>query len=299
MSEKDCKYVCSRGILGSCDVKSMVPVSSIHQLYQYDWSKLTPGCSIYVCNLAIPHFVKIFPEIKYPFVLVSGDCDECCPYEIFVTEYNFTTFIESPKIIHWFSQNLVIEHPKMTQLPIGLDYHTMTISPMWGKQISPIEQETQLIHIRENALPWNARKCMIYSNFHFSTSTKFAKDRLNAIAEIPKELIFYEPIQVERAKSWENQCEYTFVASPHGGGLDCHRTWEALCLGCIVIVKTSPLDKMYEGLPVWIVSDWANITQELLEYIIETFQEKTFQYEKLTMKYWMDLIVNMGLCNQA
>ena len=299
MSEKDCKYVCSRGILGSCDVKSTVPVSSIHQLYQYDWSKLKPGCSIYVCNSAIPHFVQMLGHVSCPFVLVSGDCDECCPYEIFVSDYNFTTFIESEKIIHWFSQNLVIEHPKMTKMPIGLDYHTMVVSPMWGKQISPAEQEKILVELREHSLPFSKRKCMIYSNFHFSTSTKFAKDRLNAIAEIPKDLIFYEPVHIERAKSWKNQCEYVFVASPHGNGLDCHRTWEALCLGCIVIVKTSPLDKMYDGLPVWIVNNWHDITQELLEYILETFQEKTFQYEKLTMKYWMNLIVNMGLCNQA
>ena len=37
---------------------------------------------------------------------------------------------------------------------------------------------------------------------------------------------------------------YAFIVSPHRNGLDCHRTWEALVLGCIPIVKTSPIDDL-------------------------------------------------------
>jgi hypothetical protein len=53
---------------------------------------------------------------------------------------------------------------------------------------------------------------------------------------------------------------HAFVASPHGNGLDCHRTWEALALGCIPIVKRSPIDKVFQGLPVWIVGSWKEVT---------------------------------------
>ena len=44
-----------------------------------------------------------------------------------------------------------------------------------------------------------------------------------------------------------------------GNGLDCHRTWELLYLGCIVITRTSPLDPLFEGLPVVIVRDWEEV----------------------------------------
>ena len=35
---------------------------------------------------------------------------------------------------------------------------------------------------------------------------------------VPKELVFYEPLQVSRYKSHEHQLEYQFVLSPFGGG---------------------------------------------------------------------------------
>ena len=79
-------------------------------------------------------------------------------------------------------------------------------------------------------------------------------------------------MKIERYQSWMKQIGYAFVASPHGNGLDCHRTWEALCLGCIPIVKTSPLDDLYEGLPVLIVGEWRDICENLLLETIENFK---------------------------
>jgi hypothetical protein len=84
--------------------------------------------------------------------------------------------------------------------------------------------------------------------------------------------------------------QYTFVISPHGNGLDCHRTWEALVLGCIPIVKSSGLDPLFEGLPVWIVSQWDEVTRESMDYIVNTFRTKSFNYEKLKLSYWQNLL---------
>jgi hypothetical protein len=78
--------------------------------------------------------------------------------------------------------------------------------------------------------------------------------------------------------------------SPHGNGLDCHRTWEALALGCIVIVKTSGLDPLHIGLPVLIVKEWSEICKELLEETIQKFQKKPFNYSKMTLDYWVNKI---------
>jgi hypothetical protein len=80
--------------------------------------------------------------------------------------------------------------------------------------------------------------------------------------------------------------KYAFVLSPQGNGLDCHRTWEALCLGCIPIVKTSGLDPLFADLPVWIVKDWSEVTLDNMKQVIEDYKSKTFNYEKLTLNYW-------------
>ena len=120
-------------------------------------------------------------------------------------------------------------------------------------------------------------KC--YSNFHFLINSQDRKDALN---QVPKKLVFYEPNKLRRLHSWINMINYRFVLSPHGNGLDCHRTWEALILGCIPIVRTSALDPMYDGLPVLIVKNWSDITQDLLD----TFNPQT-NLEKLNTIYWI------------
>lgn len=288
MEENDCYFVSSRGILKSCDVKSDIPVSSIRQIYQYDWTKLNNGCTVYICNSAIPVFATVIHQLPCKIILISGDCDECCPMELFSKRIDFDSFIENENIIHWFSQNLIISHPKMTQIPIGLDYHTMTISNIWGSSISPFEQEKQLLNLRNTSRPFFERIPKIYANFHFSINTKFGKDRMDAIDQIPNDLIYYEPVIIDRYDSWKHQVEFTFIVSPHGNGLDCHRTWEALCLNCIVIVKASPLDGLYEGLPVLIIKEWSDITEVLLLETMDQYKNKIFKYEKLTLNYWTD-----------
>lgn len=292
MSENNCLNICSRGILKSCDIHSSTPISSIRELKDYDFSKLYDGCSIYICSSAIPQFSNMLFEINCNFILVSGDCDESCPNDLFASKEEFLTFIENPKIIHWYSQNCVLlEHEKLSQLPIGLDYHTMSYSNhSWGNMSSPIEQEQMINNIKAGAKPFYERIIKCYSNFHFSMGTKYAYDRIDAYNNIDRNLVYYEPNRVIREKSWQTQSMCAFVLSPHGNGLDCHRTWEALCLGCIPIVKTSPLDSMYNELPVLIVNDWKDITIELLQKTVDEYKGKEFRYEKLTLKYWMDMI---------
>src|SRR5690606_33447515 len=77
--------------------------------------------------------------------------------------------------------------------------------------------------------------------------------------------------------------------SPRGAGLDCYRTWEALLLGTIPIVKTSTLDAAYDGLPVLIVDDWKIIIKEFLEEKWKEMMEsrKKWHWEKLYRPYWM------------
>lgn len=292
MSENNCLNICSRGILKSCDIHSSTPISSIRELKDYDFSKLYDGCSIYICSSAIPQFSNMLFEINCNFILVSGDCDESCPNDLFASKEEFLTFIENPKIIHWYSQNcILLEHEKLSQLPIGLDYHTMSYSNhSWGNMSSPIEQEQMINNIKAGAKPFYERIMKCYSNFHFSMGTKYAYDRIDAYNNIDRNLVYYEPNRVIREKSWQTQSMCAFVLSPHGNGLDCHRTWEALCLGCIPIVKTSPLDSMYNELPVLIVNDWNDITIELLQKTVDEYKGREFRYEKLTLKYWMDMI---------
>lgn len=288
--ENNCQLHSSRGILKSCDLYPKNPISSFDKIINYTISNEKIKV-IYICNTAIKEFfLNLKKYIKGKFIVVSGDSDNPIPESHF-TESQFQKILSSKRLIHWFCQNLTYQHPKLTNLPIGMDYHTIYNSNIyWDSKKTPLQQETELLKIRGESSPFWRRKRLVYSNFHFSLSGKYCYDRRDAMSQIDKSLIYYEPNKKKRLDNWKTQSEYTFVASPHGNGLDCHRTWEALNLGCIVIVKTSPLDPMYRGLPVLIVKEWSDINQKLLNRTIVDFKSKQFNYDKLTLNYWKDLI---------
>lgn len=297
MSEKDNYFISSRGILKSCDFHSNTPMSSIRTMIGYNSINSikhihTP--SIYVTGSAVLYFVQnVLPSINFNFILVSGDCDENIPYDI-LNEQELNTLLENKYLKHWFSQNMTLKHSKITIIPIGLDYHTLTGLALWGPIASCKQQETTLKEIINKSKPFFERKIKCYSNFHFSMNTRLSYDRRDAIKQIDSNIIDYENKKINRIMTWYNQIQYAFVISPHGGGLDCHRTWEALCLGCIPIVKTSMIDDLYTELPVLIVNEWSDVTYNLLfetsnKYKIK-YMNNEFNMKKLSLSYWIEKI---------
>jgi len=269
------KYVSSHGILKLCDVHSHTPAFRT-TLDGYDFSELKEGCTLSLIVTIVPEFAKVLDKLPCRVILVTGDCDPTVPEGLFKTDEEFKNFIESDKIIHWFAQNCVGKHDKLSGIPIGVDYN------------SPLEEYMQ----KSNTRPFYERIIQCYSNFHLGTnaSKKYGYNRRDALDRIPSELLHKESTRVSHEDTFANQSKYAFVISPHGNGLDCHRTWEALVLGCIPIVKTSKIDYLYESLPVLIVKDWGDITKELLEKTVHDFKNRSFKLERITMKYWMDLI---------
>jgi hypothetical protein len=285
MSEAACEYVSSRGLMKSCDVYPSNPVSSTRRCYDYDWSALKPKSSVYIIGSSIPHFLQVaWPLIKVPFVLVTGDCDQSMPVDV-VSESQFKSMVEDPKLVAWFSQNLVLEHPKLHPIPIGMDYHTLSENKghSWGPNQTPQAQEQILKMLCERG-DKQERLPQAYCNFQFSMNTRYAEDRRDALRDLSAGVVHYEPKAVTRFITWANQSKFKFVASPFGGGLDCHRTWEALALHCIPILHSSPLDKMFEGLPVLLVNSWTEVTPELLQRGLKG------SMDKLQLSYWVALI---------
>ena len=63
-----------------------------------------------------------------------------------------------------------------------------------------------------------------------------------------------------------------FVISPSGNGPDCHRTWEAIYLGCVPVVLRSSLSEEFTtNLPILAVDHWSDFfnlsgEQKLIAY---------------------------------
>lgn len=295
--ENECYFVSSRGLLKSCDFYSKNPKSSCKNdnSYLLDMlisNKMTNGMTIYVCSDLLNYFVdEILPKIQHSFILLSGDSDLCVPMEA-LNQKKTMNLLNSPYLINWFIQNTRIhDHDKIIQLPIGLDYHTISNNPKhyWvspNEETTPFAQENILKDIITTSKPFYERIPKIYVNFS-KGNDKF-KQREKSLKIIPKNLMELNTNFVPRTKNWNIMTDYTFILSPFGVGMDCHRTWEALCLGCIPIICAPNFKKLFDELPVLIVDDWSQINEDLLTKTIINFRSKKFNYDKLTLNYWIN-----------
>lgn len=245
----------------------------------------------------------ILPRISSRVTLIISGSDRSFPSECLKTD-EIETLLNHKNIIHVFAQNCDLISPKITPIPIGIDFHTCFYKGQnggWGLKASPLDQEKIITHILKDSKPTNERKCRAFVDFQHSNSMRgsfsrykqFGEDRLSIFSVINESGLIDYAHKMPRKDLWKIKSEYAFSISPHGNGLDCHRTWEDLALGCIVIVKTSPLDPLYEGLPVIIIKDWNEITEDNFKKWLNQYgdvsKNKSFRL-KLTHEYWMNKV---------
>jgi hypothetical protein len=265
------------------------------------FGELPYGALVHVNARYVPRFIdEIMPKLRGPIVLHSG-------FETVTTRYEgFERIIECPLILHWYLEHFELDRQhlsRVTPLPIGLDIHKLTPRPgsnhgfNLGIPASPANQQLSLEAIRETIPPIAERPLKAYANFHLNMDTflrsseakKRRPARLEAMRKLKgKDYTFFEPKQRARHAVWARHREFAFEISPRGNGIDCHRTWEALILKTIPIVRTSRIDPIYDGLPVAIVNDWDEVTPARMKHWMETFR---VQIEgpipaALYTKYW-------------
>lgn len=296
------EVVSSRGIATSCDI---TPIGLQFQPWytfsrsQYaprSFENYAPGSLLYLQTSALRSFVTTeLPKLTIPFVLVTGDTDDEIPNSLPADIY--TTLVTSPVVKGWFTQNCLLPadavvpegHIRPQHMPIGIHIHCLSVG-LWCKDpIPPEKQHSLLRDFADKGGHFSTRLPKCYGSFRHTVRN--ISDRKAAMAVIPADAIDHEEDRVPTPVSWEHQIRYAFVASPFGGGPDCHRTWEALALGCIPIVRRSPLNiPLFDDLPVWQVTEWSEVTVDAMKAKIVEFSGQTFKMEKITLQYWMDRI---------
>ena len=151
------------------------------------------------------------------------------------------------------------------------------------------------------------RKKLLYFHFGQTTDDPFYSPHKGIRQKVLE--ICQKEFALSAGADFENYLvelgEHRFALSPPGRGLDTHRTWEALMVGTIPIVIRSPLDSMYDKLPVLIVDDWSVLTREFLEEKYVEFQGGEYQggeyqggeyqggeydFSRLYAPYWKEAI---------
>ena len=294
------RYVWSRGLALLCDHNGGVDFVKRQRggrpAQRFDptlFDDVRDGDLVWMRLIALPQFLnEALPRIKARFALVTGDEDWAIPSGF----DRASELWADPRIVCWFTQNFdgTVASGKLMPLPIGLDFHTISNTRKWGHwPATPAEQEAELEALRRAAPPNAQRLLRVHADFHFNKHKHqiWGDDRQavqTALQGNPD--VQFQTTKVSRIDLWREKTRYAFVVSPHGNGLDCHRTWESLVLGNIVIVKRSSLDPMYEGLPVVIVEDWREITSDNLR---RWHAEHSSAFgtpaveERLTNRYWI------------
>jgi hypothetical protein len=159
---------------------------------------------------------------------------------------------------------------------------------LWDlNKYTAIAQENRLNQIFKSSIKFDDRFNLAYCNWHFAINRG---DRQICFNEVDKNICYFEGHPLPRFASWERQSKFKFVISPEGAGLDCHRTWESLLLGCIPIVKTSTLDNLFKNLPVMIVENWNDVTLDNLNLYLNNLSNRNFNFDSLYLSHWVSKI---------
>lgn len=273
--------------------------------------QLPRGSVVHVKTDHLGDFERILlPAIREPIVLVTGDAD-AAPVKA------HRHLLDHPRIGHWFAQNCDLDesHPRLGLIPIGLDNPVYTkfekrlgflVDMLAGRaRLDPrlVTNDTGQ-QGRFNAVVAEARAeigrkpltvlCTFHKNHRIAPDISGIPDRVAAAAALGgKDHCHFVTSRIPQEDCWRMHRDFAFEASPQGNGMDCFRTWEALALGTVPIVRTSSLDRLYRGhrLPVAIVEDWSEVTPERLKQWAEDLvpQLDTTRH-KLSADYWSGVI---------
>lgn len=167
----------------------------------------------------------------------------------------------------WCQNYNYIETDVVKSLPIGLERRR------WFP-----EQRKQEV-LKNMMISDISRDQLVYMNFNVSTNSIRTQ-----IYEDLKDKKFINKEMIGNGGNYENYLtnlkKHKFIVSPPGNGIDCHRNWEAIYLGCIPIVLNSYFARnVFKDFSVFISTDLKNLDEKILIDFNDTYSKKS-NYEK-------------------
>lgn len=268
---------------------------------------------IYLSLNAIHYFVTHeLPYIKQKFKIITGLSDYIIPYltEEFDSK-DYLKILDSQYFISWYGINVEINHPKIHTIPIG----TARDSPipviknkeftymMWSRGLSMniYSVNNYLSSVKDSPIDLIKKKKdsdkLLYINYTTCNSENPNKKSYKFFRKNLDEYFNKTKFVKQSLKNWtcymDEMRDYKFTIDPPGRCPDGYKTFESIIVGTIPIKYTSMSDHLWSNLPVVIISDINQITEEFLnnEYN-RIISREDYDFNTLNVSYWIDYIKN-------
>jgi hypothetical protein len=216
-------------------------------------------------------FEEIDPQIRARYRLITHNSD--------IPADEALTSLASDNVQVWYARNNSRAHPKVVPIPIGLEN-------LYLYNVGVPHEYTEL---RDYSGPKANR---ILSGFTVATNPAERQRALQIAAAAPS--VDQLRTRLAQRDYLQRLVTYKFLLSPPGNGLDSNRTWEAMYLGVVPIVKDSVAMRYFEGLglPVWILRTWDELLSISEAELAVKHKELQggFASPALSMEYWRRLI---------
>ena len=232
--------------------QNAVVIGSHREIEGKHLDRLSRSKSIFVYTDAIGLFQdQIWPRLtRDGYVLITHNSDQQVgPEQI--------PWIERAgnQLVHWFAQNLTVNHPKLSPLPIGIANREWPHGDI--EVLCEVARETW--EVRPSELIHAAFD--LNSHPHRQTAWTAIHSALPGTPERPP------PHAYSYRDYLRDLARHRFCACPRGNGIDTHRLWESLYLGVVPVVERSTHTERWarEGIPVVLLDDWCQLSRERLE----------------------------------
>lgn len=204
------------------------------------------------------YILDIFNEkliyFKNPFILITHNTD----YNVIDNDLH-NNIANNQKIIKWYTQNLLFNHPKVYMLPIGI-------------------ANAQYPHGNLSYIPSSYQKQNdIY--FFFTIDTNKEK-RLDCYLKLKNYIRVSE--QKPPNEYFNYLATFKFAICPEGNGIDSHRLWECFYLKVIpIVIDNLFIRKVKEkyNFPMIILNDWNELIG--MELIYNDFDNSILDFNNL------------------
>jgi len=237
--------------------------------YKLKYFNLTENCIIYTNSDLIENLFNHLRNVNFRnIILITNQSDRAI---------NKSVFLKRPHCISkWYAINVNYIDKDLIPIPLGLS-NNISKKNLTESSFSEMEYN------------FNSQKInKLYINFNENTNYKertWIKDYFSN-----KEFAYIENSILDLREYQEKLTNYRFVLCPFGNGFDSHRIWETLYSGSIPVVMNHPTFNCLNDLPVIMVDDFKNITEQYLLNRLEDLRYQDLDFKKLELDWWIDNI---------